>query len=87
MATIKIKGRGLNDLFAERLVEDYGPDVARDKCCGEMLKAVERVIARMGPKPSCAGGGVLGPGVMCGSVTEGGKLCGGTGECEHRRHS
>lgn len=47
MATIKLKGPGLNDWFAEQLVKDHGPDAARSKCCGPALAAVERVIARM----------------------------------------
>ena len=47
MATIKLKGPGLNDWFAEQLVKDHGPDGARAKCCGKALEAVERVIARM----------------------------------------
>ena len=47
MATIKLKGPGLNDWFAEQLVKDHGPDGARAKCCGPALEAVERVIARM----------------------------------------
>ena len=47
MATIKLKGPGLNDWFAEQLVKDHGPDIARSKCCGPALAAVERVIARM----------------------------------------
>ncbi len=50
MATINLKGPGLNNFFAERLVKEHGPDGAREKCCGEMLAAVERVIARTGPK-------------------------------------
>lgn len=47
MATIKLKGPGLNDWFAEQLVKDHGPDAARAKCCGPALASVERVIARM----------------------------------------
>ena len=46
MATIKLKGPGLNDWFAEQLVKDHGADGARAKCCGPALAAVERVIAR-----------------------------------------
>ena len=48
MATIKLKGPGLNDWFAEQLVKDHGQEGARAKCCGPALAAVERVIARMG---------------------------------------
>lgn len=47
MATIKLKGPGLNDWFAEQLVKDHGPEVARSKCCGPALASVERVIALM----------------------------------------
>lgn len=47
MATIKLKGPGLNDWFAEQLVKDHGPEAARSKCSGPALAAVERVIARM----------------------------------------
>lgn len=44
--TVRIKGSpGLNDFFAEGLVDDHGPDGARDRVCGPMLEAVERVIA------------------------------------------
>lgn len=46
MTTIALKGPGLNDWFAEQLVEDNGPDGARAKCCGPMLASVERVISR-----------------------------------------
>lgn len=45
--TIKLKGPGLNDWFAEQLVKDCGPDAAREKTCGPSLESVERVIARM----------------------------------------
>jgi len=47
MATIKLKGPGLNDWFADQLVKDHGPEGARAKCCGPALAAVERVISRM----------------------------------------
>ena len=47
MATIRLKEPGLNNWFAEQLVKDNGPEGARAKCCGPMLEAVERVIARM----------------------------------------
>lgn len=46
MATIKLKGPGLNDFFAEEMVRLYGPEDAREKSCGPMLEAVERVIAK-----------------------------------------
>lgn len=45
MATVTLKGPALNDYFAEKLVEDVGPDEARERTCGPMLEAVERVIA------------------------------------------
>lgn len=34
---------------------------------------------------TCAVGGMIRPGAMCGSVLVGGKLCGHNGPCEHRR--
>lgn len=34
---------------------------------------------------TCAVGGMIRPGAMCGSVIVGGKLCGHNGPCEHRR--
>ena len=34
---------------------------------------------------TCTVGGLLRPGVMCGSVIVGGKLCGHNGECQHKR--
>lgn len=46
MPTIHLKGPGLNDYFAESLVRDKGPEAAREKTCGPMLEAVERVIAQ-----------------------------------------
>lgn len=51
MPTIHLKGPGLNDWFAEKIVRDEGPEAARKKCCGPMLEAVERVIAELGPDP------------------------------------
>jgi hypothetical protein len=45
MATVKLKGPGLNCWFAEMLVKDHGPEGARERCTGPMLKAVEAVIA------------------------------------------
>ena len=46
MATIHLKGPGLNNYFAEQLVRDEGPEAARKKTCGPMREAVERVIAQ-----------------------------------------
>lgn len=48
--TVKLKGPGLNDWFAEQLVKEHGPALAREKCCGPALAAVERVIARLPPE-------------------------------------
>ncbi|GHC72931.1 hypothetical protein GCM10007320_09160 [Pseudorhodoferax aquiterrae] len=36
-------------------------------------------------RPQCAVGGMFRPGVMCGSVIVGGKLCGFAGDCTHKR--
>lgn len=44
MTTIHLKGAGLNDYFAEKIVENDGAQHALDHSCGPMLKAVERVI-------------------------------------------
>jgi hypothetical protein len=44
MTTIRLKGPGLNDYFAEKLVDEYGPEGARERCSGPALAAVERVI-------------------------------------------
>jgi hypothetical protein len=44
MMTVKLKGPGLNDYFAEQLVNDCGADEARKRSSGPMLEAVERVI-------------------------------------------
>jgi hypothetical protein len=52
MATLKLKGPGLNCWFAEQLVKDHGPDGARDRCSGPMLAAVEAVIAEMNQAPA-----------------------------------
>jgi hypothetical protein len=46
MPTIHLKGPGLNYYFAESMVEQYGPEEAKERSSGPMLKAVERVIAR-----------------------------------------
>lgn len=46
MATIHLKGPGLNNWFAEQIVRNEGADAAREKTCGAMLEAVERVIAQ-----------------------------------------
>lgn len=46
MTTVKLKGPGLNDYFARKIVEDVGADEARKRTCGPMLAAVERVIAQ-----------------------------------------
>lgn len=45
MATVHLKGRGLNDWIAEQLVRDHGPQEALVRTSGPMRKAVERVIA------------------------------------------
>lgn len=47
MPTIRLKGPGLIDWFAEKLVKDHGADGAREKTCGPAREAVERVIARL----------------------------------------
>lgn len=47
MTTVKLKGPGLNNWFAEEMVKNYGPDGARERCAGPMLEAVEGVIAAM----------------------------------------
>ena len=46
MVTIKLRGPELNNWFAEQLVRAYGADTAREKTCGPMSEAVERVIRR-----------------------------------------
>lgn len=46
MATLKLKGPGLNDWFAKQIVKEHGADEARKRTCGPMLEAVERVIKR-----------------------------------------
>ena len=46
MATIKLKGPGVNDYFAEQIVKNHGADEARERTCGPMREAVERVIKR-----------------------------------------
>ena len=38
MLSLKLKGPGLNDWFAEQLVKDHGPEGARAKCCGPGAK-------------------------------------------------
>lgn len=43
--TIGLKGPGINNYFALKLVETNGADGARALCCGPMLAAVEQVIA------------------------------------------
>jgi hypothetical protein len=35
-------------------------------------------------RPTCAVGGMVRPGAMCGAVIVGGKLCGHAGECQHK---
>lgn len=46
MATMKLKGPGLNDWFAEQIVKEHGADEARARTCGPMREAVERVIQK-----------------------------------------
>lgn len=46
MATINLKGPGLNDWFAEQIVRDRGAEGARKGTTGKMRDAVERVIAK-----------------------------------------
>lgn len=56
MSTIKLKGPGLNDFFAEEMVKTHGAAYARAHSCGEMLEAVERVIAaQQASRPAVAG--------------------------------
>ena len=45
--TTKMKGARARNFIAAALVDQYGVR-ARDKCCGEMLAAVEREIAFRG---------------------------------------
>lgn len=35
-------------------------------------------------RPTCAVGGMVRPGAMCGAVIVGGKFCGHAGECQHK---
>lgn len=46
MATIHLKGPGLNDYFARELVRDLGAEGARKATCGAAREAVERVIGQ-----------------------------------------
>lgn len=46
MPTIHMKGPGLNNWFAEQIVRNEGPEVAREKSYGPVREAVERVIAQ-----------------------------------------
>lgn len=46
VSKIHLKGPGLNNFFAEEMVALYGAEGARERSSGEMLAAVERVIAR-----------------------------------------
>jgi hypothetical protein len=50
MPTIHLKGPGLNDYFAHRMVKDSGPEEALNNSTGPMRKAVLRVIDRLGIK-------------------------------------
>ena len=42
-------------------------------------------VEKFEEEATCAVDGMIRPGVMCGSVIVGGKLCGHNGQCEHRR--
>jgi len=44
MTTIRIKGASARNYFAEKLVQEYGPDGARQRTCGPMRQAVESAI-------------------------------------------
>lgn len=41
---IHLKGPGLNDWFAEQMVDMYGAEAALEKTAGPMHEAVKRVI-------------------------------------------
>lgn len=46
MATIHLKGKGLNDWIAYSMIQDKGPTAARRASCGPMLEAVRAIIAQ-----------------------------------------
>ena len=46
MTTVKLKGPGVGNYFARKMVEDLGAEEAKKRTCGPMLKAVEQVIAQ-----------------------------------------
>jgi hypothetical protein len=54
--TVRLTGPGLNCWFAEQLVKDHGPQGARERCAGPMLKAVEAVIAEKASSHDTQGG-------------------------------
>lgn len=54
MPTIALKGPGLRDWFSEQLVKDCGPELARERCCGPALAAVNRAIARLEAEKECS---------------------------------
>lgn len=41
---VRMRGQAACDWFAEQLVKELGADAAREKTCGPMLAAVERVL-------------------------------------------
>jgi len=55
MTTIKLKGSGARNWFAEQLVKDHGAAEARERTCGPMRKAVEDVIASLPKERECCG--------------------------------
>ncbi|HWK70000.1 MAG TPA: hypothetical protein VNS29_04080 [Burkholderiaceae bacterium] len=48
MATVHLKGPGLNDWFAEQIVKDHGAEEALNRTCGPARQAVLRVIESRG---------------------------------------
>lgn len=50
MPTLKLKGPAVNSWFAERIIEDKGPEGALNDTCGPMRRAVQQVIANQGLK-------------------------------------
>lgn len=56
-----------------------------DKASGALRQAMNRSdeVAKLA-RPTCSVGGMIRPGAMCGQVIVGGKLCGYSGECQHK---
>lgn len=54
MATIKLKGPGLNEYFAREMLTRMTPEEARTKVAGPALEALERVLAEQKQSTSLA---------------------------------